>query len=90
METLREKDHTDRFDEVLNGLGIEKVIANKLMNFFHYEIMTAKRERQSELEEIRSKVKSEFENFTLMDWSGEGEVYEEIERLKKQVLSTLG
>ncbi len=30
-----------------------------------------------------------FDQFTLQDWSGEGEVYDEIERLKNQVLTNI-
>jgi hypothetical protein len=36
------KDWVDRFREVVDGLGIKKTIANKLANFIHYEIETAK------------------------------------------------
>ena len=38
----KEEDYLDRFSEVVKGLKIDKNIAEKLANFIHYEIRTAK------------------------------------------------
>ena len=54
----------DRFDEVVKGLEIDKTIANKLANFIHYEIETAKKNEVARLkeenEELRNRLQSEW------------------------------
>ena len=40
-------------------------------------------------EEIRKRLEKKFSSFLLTDWSGENEVYTEINRLKNDLLSTL-
>ena len=57
MKEIIEEDHIDRFAEVAKGLKLEKLIANKLANFIHYEVMTAKRNKekshQNQLKQLR-------------------------------------
>ncbi len=49
-----EEDYIDRFDEVAKGLGLEKIISNKIGCFIHYEIMSAKiKARESERQKIK-------------------------------------
>ncbi len=43
MKKPEKENHLDRFAEVANGLNLSKEIANKLANFIHYEVMTAKK-----------------------------------------------
>lgn len=38
-----EGDYLDRFDKVAKGLELEHLIANKIANFIHYEVQTAKK-----------------------------------------------
>ena len=53
----------------------------QLENFINQEISDLKKS-------IREEVEKEIDvNFRLEDWSGEYEVYQEIERLKQQILS---
>jgi len=42
MINKQKEDWVDRFAEIVKGLEIDKNIANKLANFIHYEIETAK------------------------------------------------
>lgn len=39
----RKEDHLDRFNDVVKGLNLSKEIANKLANFIHFEVMSAKK-----------------------------------------------
>lgn len=45
--------------------------------------------QQKERESTLGKINKTFDSFLLMDWSGESEVYDEIERLKQQLLAHL-
>lgn len=45
VESLREDgEHLTRFAEVAKGLGLSKLIANKLANFIHYEVIKMKKD----------------------------------------------
>ncbi len=45
--------------------------------------------RNATEKEIVEKIEKGFDSFLLQDWSGEYEVYDEINRLKKQILASL-
>ena len=56
--TLREDgEHLTRFAEVAKGLGLSKLIANKLANFIHYEVIKMKKDTiASHSTELLSKI----------------------------------
>ena len=41
--TSKEQDYIDRWAEVATGLELDQLIAEKIANFMHYEIMTARK-----------------------------------------------
>lgn len=57
-----EKDYLDRFHEISKGLGLSDAIANKIANFIHYEIQTAKKVARTKVINDAEGVIAEFGN----------------------------
>lgn len=58
-----------------------KDLVVNLKSFIKEQISQARKEERKRTEKM-------FDSFNLMDWSGEGEVYAEIERLKQQIINS--